>query len=78
MAELNLFYYNNEEYPLLLLDDVMSELDDYRREFLMKVIRNNNIQTLITGANAELLDINIENKEVFNVVNGTIKGSRRF
>lgn len=78
IAELNLFYYNNEEYPLLLLDDVMSELDDYRREFLMKVIRNNNIQTLITGANAELLDINIENKEVFNVVNGTIKGSRRF
>ena len=35
------------EYPILLLDDVLSELDDYRKSMLLSVI-NKDIQTFIT------------------------------
>ena len=37
------------EYPILLLDDVMSELDADRREQLLKFLRQEKIQTLITA-----------------------------
>ncbi|MFZ5945041.1 MAG: DNA replication/repair protein RecF [Bacillota bacterium] len=71
IAELKMFYNHNDEYPLLLLDDVMSELDDKRRNFLIRVIRENQIQTLITGASKEITD-NIIEKEIFKVVDGII------
>lgn len=39
------------EYPILLLDDIMSELDSYRRRFLAEKIKNK--QVLITATDAE-------------------------
>ncbi|MDP2210962.1 MAG: DNA replication/repair protein RecF [Candidatus Aquicultor sp.] len=41
-----------KEYPVLLLDDVMSELDIKRREALLKYIKNGT-QVLITSTNVE-------------------------
>lgn len=38
---------NGEEKPILLLDDVLSELDDTRREFLLKYLQGN-FQVFIT------------------------------
>ena len=35
------------EYPILLLDDVLSELDDQRKTKLLDIL-NNRIQTFIT------------------------------
>jgi len=72
MAELRIFFDNSNDNPLLLLDDVMSELDDSRREFLIKVIRKNDIQTLITGVNLELIDKKIDREEVYHLINGNI------
>ena len=46
LAELEIFKQNLGEYPVLLLDDVLSELDENRREKLLKII--NNFQTLLT------------------------------
>ena len=47
LAELNLIYDEIGEYPILLLDDFMSELDKSRRESLVKHIKeytsNNNM-----------------------------------
>ncbi|KJS20009.1 MAG: hypothetical protein VR72_16340 [Clostridiaceae bacterium BRH_c20a] len=76
LAELNLFNSQNGEYPILLFDDVMSELDDNRRDFLIKVIKENQIQTFITGANMELVDSIKQKIEVFRVESGVINGSR--
>lgn len=75
LAELELYFNLKGEYPLLLLDDVMSELDDYRREFLLKIINENNIQTLITAANMDLLNNKKIKKEIFNVNNGKISNN---
>lgn len=49
LSELAFFKEETGEYPVLLLDDVMSELDKGRREKLLDFIREEHIQTLITA-----------------------------
>ena len=52
IAELELFMSQKGIYPVLLLDDVLSELDDKRRNFLIKNIKDK-IQTFITTTDKE-------------------------
>ncbi len=49
LSELEFLRSETGEYPILLLDDVMSELDRKRRGQLMEFIRRERIQTLITA-----------------------------
>ena len=49
LSELQFLKSETGEYPLLLLDDVMSELDANRREMLLEFLQRENIQTLITA-----------------------------
>lgn len=49
LSELQFLQSETGEYPLLLLDDVMSELDSTRRELLLEFLRRERIQTLITA-----------------------------
>ena len=49
LSELQFLKSETGEYPLLLLDDVMSELDAVRRELLLEFLRQEKIQTLITA-----------------------------
>lgn len=53
LAELEFLKSETGEYPVLLLDDVMSELDALRREQLLSFIRDR-IQTFITATDAAL------------------------
>ncbi|MBC2727885.1 DNA replication/repair protein RecF [Desulfosporosinus sp.] len=53
LAELELIRQEKGEYPLLLLDDVLSELDRFRRDYLIKFIESSHIQTLITMTSAD-------------------------
>ncbi len=61
------------EYPLLLLDDVLSELDTKRQEYILKSIQG--IQTLITCTG--ILDIKRHlqgnNMKIFNVDKGVVE-----
>ena len=52
LAELEFLRSETGEYPILLLDDVMSELDVKRRQQLLQFIRRERIQTLITATDA--------------------------
>ena len=47
LAEIELMKLSTGEYPLLLLDDVLSELDDDRQTHMIKAIENK-VQTFIT------------------------------
>ena len=49
LSELQFLKSETGEYPLLLLDDVMSELDADRREMLLEFLQRESIQTLITA-----------------------------
>ena len=57
------------EYPVLLLDDILSELDSGRRRFLLERIENH--QVLITCTESEELLKNSQSR-LFNVENGSI------
>ncbi|MEK6265302.1 MAG: DNA replication/repair protein RecF [Clostridium sp.] len=60
------------EYPVLLLDDVLSELDTKRQEYILNSIKE--VQTLITctGINDIRKHLNSESK-VFEVISGEVK-----
>lgn len=73
LAELNIIEEETGETPILLLDDVMSELDSFRQNFLIKSLKD--VQLFITTA--ELTDdvkSALVNGKIFNVVNGTVTG----
>lgn len=53
LAELQLIQTERKEYPLLLLDDVLSELDQLRRHYLIDFISSAKIQTFLTMTNSE-------------------------
>lgn len=70
LAEIDIVKNKIGEYPILLLDDVMSELDYHRREKLMVEI-NGKIQTFITATDK----INLcdkRNSQYYSVVDGCI------
>lgn len=69
LAELNLIYDEIGEYPILLLDDFMSELDKSRRESLVQHIKET--QVIITCTEKLALE-NFEYLE-YNVKEGKIK-----
>ena len=57
------------EYPVLLLDDIMSELDINRRMYLSERIRDK--QVLITSTDTDLIEKNTETK-LFHIENGRL------
>lgn len=72
LAEINLMEEQTGEVPVLLLDDVLSELDDYRQTHLLTAIQDR-VQTFITttslsGVQQELLT----NPKVFKINNGKL------
>ena len=71
LAEMEFLKQETGEYPVLLLDDVMSELDTKRRQNLLALLQEKNIQTLITATDRELFNDNIKNK-FFTVNHGNV------
>ena len=72
LAELQIVRENINEMPVLLLDDVFSELDETRQKLLVSNLKN--IQTIITctGIKKNIYDLLNPNK-IFQVKKGTIK-----
>ena len=77
LAELEFMKSESGEYPVLLLDDVFSELDKTRKNTLLSII-NDKIQTLITTTDLDDIDNFMYKKssKIFNVKNGIIEESK--
>ncbi|MBM7615595.1 DNA replication/repair protein RecF [Alkaliphilus hydrothermalis] len=72
LAELELIKGEVGEYPVLLLDDVMSELDIKRQNYLINNLKN--VQTFITTTMiSQLNTANTENRRVFYVSQGEVR-----
>ncbi len=69
LAQRELFYENDGEYPVLLLDDVLSELDPRRQEFVLNRIRGG--QVFITCCEEERL-AQLEAGRVMRISEGRI------
>lgn len=60
------------EYPVLLLDDVLSELDSKRQKYILSSIKN--IQTIITSTGLEnIKDYINKDSKIYNVKQGSIE-----
>ncbi|AQP53890.1 DNA replication/repair protein RecF [Vagococcus penaei] len=73
LAEIELINEEIGEYPILLLDDVLSELDDDRQIHLMEFIENK-LQTFLTTTSLNHLEnkLTIE-PEIFHISQGAIE-----
>jgi DNA replication and repair protein RecF len=67
LAEGNISKISHGEYPAFLFDDILSELDKTRQDFILKNLENR--QVIITCCNAELLK-DIEISKMIEVKNG--------
>ena len=71
LAEIELVKRTVKDYPILLLDDVLSELDSKRQEHLLSGISH--IQTLITCTGLDdLVNSKFEMDKIFKIVEGNV------
>jgi DNA replication and repair protein RecF len=74
LAEIDLMKEETGEYPVLLLDDVMSELDDARQLHLLETIEGK-VQTFLTTTTLEhVKDKMTVEPEIFYVRQGQLEG----
>ena len=77
LSEIELVKESIRETPVLILDDVLSELDSSRQNFLLNSIHD--IQTIITCTGLdEFVKNRFEINKVFKVVNGTVTAENGF
>ena len=71
LSEAALLYEKNEERPVILLDDVLSELDNNRQEFLLNKVENYQVfVTCCEESNKEQL----QNGKIFYIRDGEVSG----
>lgn len=72
LAEIEIFKNYSKTSPILLLDDVFSELDDEKKNNLLKYI-NDDIQTIITTTDLENIDDSIiKSSKLFKIEAGKV------
>ena len=77
LSEIELVKESVQDTPVLILDDVLSELDSGRQNFLLNSIHD--IQTIITCTGLDdFVKSRFQINKIFKVVNGTVKAENRF
>lgn len=72
LAEIELIHDEIGDYPILLLDDVLSELDDHRQTHLLQTFKER-VQTFVTTTNVGGIDHQMmQDADTFHVQNGEI------
>lgn len=73
LAEIELIHSEVGEYPILLLDDVLSELDDFRQSHLLHTIQGK-VQTFVSTTSIDGIEHEaLEEAAIFRVKEGTIE-----
>ena len=72
LSELEVIRNTTGKTPIVLLDDVVSELDDRRRVFLLDLLGRLNAQTFITSTQQEVLDGEVDDCTVLTIDSGSI------
>lgn len=72
LAEIDLIYNEVGEYPILLLDDVLSELDNYRQSHLLSTIQGK-VQTFVSTTSVDGINHHtLKDADLFYVRNGEV------
>ena len=72
LAQTEVIHAVRGEYPVLLLDDIMSELDFSRRQYLSEKISGK--QVLLTSTDTDVYE-NTENRKLFHIAGGRVMDS---
>lgn len=73
LAEIEVIIVEKGEYPVFLLDDLSSELDDKRQKFILDFIsKKEKIQVFITTTDVSKMNY-LKDKDIFNIEDGGIK-----
>jgi len=73
LAELEIFKNNRGDYPILILDDLFSELDNDKISNIFNLIKND-IQVFITTTQIDRIDKKIlKNSKIFNILDDGIR-----
>lgn len=73
LAEIEIFKELKDSYPILILDDLFSELDKEKINNILKMI-NKEIQVFITTTEIDKINKNmLENSKIFKVVDGLVE-----
>lgn len=73
LAEIDLIYEQINEYPVLLLDDVLSELDDFRQSHLLTAIQDK-VQTFVSTTSVDGIDHEtLQQAAIYHVVEGSVQ-----
>jgi DNA replication and repair protein RecF len=73
LCEIEIFKKMTNSYPILLLDDIFSELDVKNRNKLINYI-NDEVQVIITSNDTKGISKKfLENAKIFKVINGNIQ-----
>jgi DNA replication and repair protein RecF len=76
LAEIKLIHQEMGHYPILLLDDVLSELDDARKRHLLETVYGQ-VQTFVTTTSVEGIDPEIGSRaHIYQVNQGRIEKQR--
>jgi DNA replication and repair protein RecF len=74
LAEIECICQEVGEYPVLLLDDVLSELDRHRQTQLIRTFQDK-VQTFVTATDIGTVDLNqLKDAQVYQVLDGAISG----
>ncbi len=69
LAEARMIHEKSDDYPIMILDDILSELDSFRRGFIINHIEK--LQTFITSCNiSDAIDNNLTDGHIWNVRDG--------
>ena len=73
LSEIMLIKEIKGDFPILILDDLFSELDNEKINNILNML-NDNVQTFITTTNIEVIQNDIKNKSsIYKIENGLIK-----
>lgn len=74
IAQIVYHYRVNGFYPILLLDDVLSELDQYKQSSLVSTLNEIETQTFLTSTDIDVLKkLSMDKSFIYKVVNGNIE-----
>ena len=78
LSEIDIFKKVKNEYPILILDDLFSELDKEKINNILNLI-SNDIQTFITTTEVDKIDKKIlDSSYLFEVMDGTVREDKNY
>jgi recombinational DNA repair ATPase RecF len=77
MAQTRLHYSAHKEFPILLLDDVLSELDREKQMRFVNYLLSTEAQIFLTTTDATSIP-EMAHRSVYEVIEGVFKESDRF